>query len=336
MTSSRYGFASKEHADSSLHPHLLISYPENNSQEEVQAVNSEDDQLSTPEATLAVENGMLKVSKPETAVDTMRVYISHIPVAGKDLTVFCTLKGDPMANYPEGYGRLVYARIIDENKNPSKVMFAVTQSQEFESVFYFENINSEEITLEFQIEGTEDFYISNLTAHCSPDVMYREFENGLVLINPDLSKPYTFNLEELFPGKTFYKIQGTQDPDVNNGAEVKSATLKPYDGLFLQKSNPSDIDNITNTLNDNQPYLYQNRPNPFNGDTSIRYNLPENPGSARLRIVNAVGLTVKTIDIIDTKENEVVLASNSLTSGVYFYSLIVDNVIIDTKRMVVK
>jgi hypothetical protein len=68
--------------------------------------------------------------------------------------------------------------------------------------------------------------------------MYREFERGLVVANPS-PRPYAFNLEKLFPGKTFRRLKGSslQDRAANNGAAVRGVLeLGPKDALFLIKN----------------------------------------------------------------------------------------------------
>ncbi len=73
--------------------------------------------------------------------------------------------------------------------------------------------------------------IENLLAPDSqeiqPGVWQRDFQNGLVLVNSTgVEQTINFNEE-------FEKIKGIQDPITNNGAIVRSVTLKPYDGIIL-------------------------------------------------------------------------------------------------------
>jgi hypothetical protein len=56
----------------------------------------------------------------------------------------------------------------------------------------------------------------------------REFENGLVLVNPRGNGTQTVQIEE-----GFSRISGTQDPVTNNGQAVSSVTLKARDGILL-------------------------------------------------------------------------------------------------------
>ncbi len=108
-------------------------------------------------------------------------------------------------------------------------------SEEFCSGFYFSAVRSEKVDLEFEIEGGEPVWITRLTAHAAPDAMFREFEHGLVLANPS-PRPFTFELAELLPGRSYRRLQGSprQDPEANDGSAVgERVTLGPKEGLFL-------------------------------------------------------------------------------------------------------
>ena len=84
------------------------------------------------------------------------------------------------------------------------------------------------------------------------------------------------------------------------------------------------------------PYLGQNYPNPFTGETVIPYFLPEGSEKANLRIINTEGIVVQMVNITQTGESVITLAAHSLPPGVYFYSLLINGQTIDTKRMVVE
>jgi hypothetical protein len=59
-------------------------------------------------------------------------------------------------------------------------------------------------------------------------VYRRDFQNGIILVNPKGNGTRTVNL-----GGTFRKLKGTQAPSINNGALVTSVTLKDRDGIVL-------------------------------------------------------------------------------------------------------
>jgi trimeric autotransporter adhesin len=80
--------------------------------------------------------------------------------------------------------------------------------------------------------------------------------------------------------------------------------------------------------------LYQNNPNPFTVTTEIGMSLPENIGQATLIIYNMEGNQLKVIPVNDRGKAVVKIESNELKAGMYFYSLLVDGKVLDTKRMI--
>ena len=81
--------------------------------------------------------------------------------------------------------------------------------------------------------------------------------------------------------------------------------------------------------------LGQNAPNPYNGSSLIRYQVPQNAGSAKLVITDARGALLKTINLGDRGNGQVTFDGNSLPAGTYNYSLWIDNKQVDTKQMIV-
>lgn len=80
--------------------------------------------------------------------------------------------------------------------------------------------------------------------------------------------------------------------------------------------------------------LYQNNPNPFTVDTEIGMSLPENIAQATLIIYNMEGKQLKVIPINERGKTIVKIEGNELKAGMYFYSLLVDGKVLDTKRMI--
>jgi len=80
--------------------------------------------------------------------------------------------------------------------------------------------------------------------------------------------------------------------------------------------------------------LYQNTPNPFSSNTEIVCNLPETAKNATLYIYNLQGVELKSYPITQTGLNTITVTGSELTAGMYLYSLVVDNEIVDTKRMI--
>jgi hypothetical protein len=79
--------------------------------------------------------------------------------------------------------------------------------------------------------------------------------------------------------------------------------------------------------------LYQNIPNPSAVGTSIAYELPENYSSAYLYIYNMSGNQIKSY-LLNGSSGEVKVSANELPAGTYIYTLAVNGIRIDTKRMI--
>jgi photosystem II stability/assembly factor-like uncharacterized protein len=82
--------------------------------------------------------------------------------------------------------------------------------------------------------------------------------------------------------------------------------------------------------------LSQNYPNPFNPTTTIKFAIPK-AGLVTIKVYDVAGReVVKVINnqYFNAGYQSQVFTGTMLASGVYFYSLIVDNNLIDTKKMV--
>ncbi len=71
------------------------------------------------------------------------------------------------------------------------------------------------------------------TAAWQKGVWRRDFDNGIVLVNPKGNGQQTVTLEG-----PYVKIRGSQDPVTNNGQTVTSVTLKDRDGIILLRQKP--------------------------------------------------------------------------------------------------
>ncbi len=85
--------------------------------------------------------------------------------------------------------------------------------------------------------------------------------------------------------------------------------------------------------NYNKARLYQNNPNPFSTQTTIRFEIPETIQSAQLHICNMTGTLLKTITLTQRGNGNETINANEFVAGMYLYSLVCDGKIIDTKQM---
>jgi len=82
--------------------------------------------------------------------------------------------------------------------------------------------------------------------------------------------------------------------------------------------------------------LEQNYPNPFNPTTTIKFALPKT-GLVSLKIYDVAGREVMRLinnQSMNAGYQTQFFNGSMLSSGIYFYSLIVDNKLVDTKKMV--
>ena len=77
--------------------------------------------------------------------------------------------------------------------------------------------------------------------------------------------------------------------------------------------------------------LYQNNPNPFNSNTTIHYYIAT---SATIYVFDLQGNSKLTFPIETFGNGSVNISAQSLSAGMYVYTLVVNNVIVDSKRMI--
>jgi hypothetical protein len=82
--------------------------------------------------------------------------------------------------------------------------------------------------------------------------------------------------------------------------------------------------------------LYQNFPNPFNPVTNIKYSVKHETSNVKLVVYNIQGKLIA--ELVNQKQTVgtylVDFSGSDYSSGVYFYSLIVDGFYADTRKMI--
>lgn len=81
-------------------------------------------------------------------------------------------------------------------------------------------------------------------------------------------------------------------------------------------------------------FLYQNTPNPFSSETEIRYFLPENAINAVLYVFSLNGNMLLSKPLTQKGNGSVTISSTELEAGMYIYTLAIDGVEVDSKRMI--
>lgn len=97
---------------------------------------------------------------------------------------------------------------------------------------------------------------------------------------------------------------------------------------------PTSTNNVI--VNPNNIFLEQNYPNPFNHSTTIKYTLPGYFHYAKIVITDGSGRIFKQVPIsTESTTGSVKIAAGFFTAGTYFYSLYADDVLIDSKKMII-
>ena len=93
--------------------------------------------------------------------------------------------------------------------------------------------------------------------------------------------------------------------------------------------------NVSSEIN-NHSYIGNNTPNPFKNSTTIKYGLGINTTTASIHIYDLQGSQITSYILDPTqKEGILTIAADTLSPGMYIYTLIVDNQEIATKKMIV-
>ncbi|NLJ81888.1 MAG: T9SS type A sorting domain-containing protein [Bacteroidales bacterium] len=99
------------------------------------------------------------------------------------------------------------------------------------------------------------------------------------------------------------------------------------DSISVPKSN-------SQSKTQQEAILYQNTPNPFSSNTEIACYIPAMKTNAYIHVYSLQGVKLKSFTITQTGHNTVIVSASELAVGMYLYTLVVDNELIDSKRMI--
>ena len=105
----------------------------------------------------------------------------------------------------------------------------------------------------------------------------------------------------------------------------------------LEQSRSLGTANFRKTGQDGDlPYLEQNAPNGFTGQTTIKYFVPSAAKEAVINIYNNSGGKVSTHKITECGAGELQLSAGSYGSGIHIYDLVVNGKVIGSRRMLIE
>ena len=83
-----------------------------------------------------------------------------------------------------------------------------------------------------------------------------------------------------------------------------------------------------------QASLFQNNPNPFTENTTVRCIIPTGISKAVLYLYDMNGRQIDSMPITERGDVSLTIEGSSLEAGIYLYSLITDGTVVDTKRLI--
>ena len=160
-----------------------------------------------------------------------------------------------------------------------------------------------------------------------------DFRNGsaVTLLSTKMGSPRT-DFVAAWNGNGRVYFFGGLSPDFKNGNE----SVPFVDTITIPKTATGVADNpsfVPTSLS-----LGQNYPNPFNPTTTITFDIPGGGGNSRLSVFNLLGQEVKILldNRLEAGHHQVSFDASDLPSGLYFYTLRMDNATLTKKMTVVK
>jgi hypothetical protein len=118
--------------------------------------------------------------------------------------------------------------------------------------------------------------------------------------------------------------------------EIRQCCSAPSNKMEEETSNTIKNDNATlvDLKYTDGVVLYQNIPNPFGEETTINFYLPQTVKAAKMVFYDNMGKMIKEVILSQKGNASIIVKSSELASGVYSYSLVVDETIVATKTMI--
>ena len=106
--------------------------------------------------------------------------------------------------------------------------------------------------------------------------------------------------------------------------------------LGATEKTSNSVVQLGGTTNDVSNSLHTNTPNPFDGTTTVRYHLAPYSTDAFIRVVTLEGAEVAAYHLEKAGDGQIVISSESLSNGIYFYELMVDGERVASHKMLVQ
>ena len=188
----------------------------------------------------AVNAPTLVVEPTEAADGSVSFRLRNVPVvAGTDYILQFRVRGDALEGFPADVPRNIAVTSVngtlpvrDGVPLQAETLHGLFGADFTRQVFYFRNTRADVIDFEIRFEGEGDVRLRDIMVHHETDTMIREFEHGIIAVNPSAHRGIRVDLG---PGR-YRRLQSTpcQAIDVHDGAAVDGVVqIPPMDALFL-------------------------------------------------------------------------------------------------------
>jgi hypothetical protein len=277
------------------------------------------------------------------------IYVTGVIEDNTHYDDFCTIKytGDGIQKWVNMYSGIIYGggSPLDMAVDSIGNVYVTGQSPDTMSSYY------SCATIKYDTAGNQKWvrrYPSDLYGSYFPSSLFLDKYNNCYITGTFFTIKYDVNgnqkwaLNNSDPQST-YRYRGVKviiDRSNNMFITATGAGNVGSTGDILTlKYNHTT--NINNYGSQNYNYkLYQNYPNPFNPVTNIKYQIPRS-SNVKLIVYDILGKEIAKL--VDQKQNagsyetqfpDYQFSNNQLPSGVYFYSLFIDGVRLDTKKLI--
>ncbi|WP_298238947.1 T9SS type A sorting domain-containing protein [uncultured Algibacter sp.] len=285
-------------------------------------VKANDSGMSTEAALLDAEFPNVDVDKEEMPKEYTHLYLSGIdlsneiilkmdlkamaPVAGFDAT--SAVPTSVIGYLPES---LNYDD-IDNNKHYKEFLGIAGTKGYHTNLFYLRKNTEQNTTLKLSFEELKDMKIKNVEMITGPLVVFREFENGFVIVN---NSEYDTEVNIDFEEESSCSFKDVTNDEFTNGASLAIPALT---ARFFKKEVGANCDEGIVTTEDNDWGIF---PNPFSNSiylispisttTDTQYNIYD-----QFSVLVVSG----TVSSNSTAFNEVNLSH--LNTGIYFLQIV--------------
>lgn len=180
-------------------------------------------------------SAQLSFSRPRTS-GSLRFDLPVVDVNGPDLTLVIRVRAEPRDDIPPGTARFVRVTLDQDGAQTQQISIPI--GAEWQTLHLsFRRLIAGPATIGFAFEKNNDVKVRRVQIAAAPDLITREFQNGVVFANPS-DQSAVFPVSSLYPGASFNRLTATPDQDsaVNDGSPIgASLTLPPIDALFVRR-----------------------------------------------------------------------------------------------------